>query len=152
MRIRLADLQDALIIAEMSRNLIEVGLGWSWKEQRVLRSITDQDASVAVACEADRVIGFAIAKYRREEAHILLLAVDQASRRRGVGAMLVRWIEETAVIAGIGIVYLEARLNNVGARAFYAALGYREFRTEPGRYRGLESGVCLGKDLWLERQ
>lgn len=132
----------------MSRDLIEKGLGWSWRRQRVVNCMKDRNAAVAVACEAERVVGFIIAKFRFDEAHIVLLAVDRTRRRRRVATRLVRWIEKTALVAGIGIVYLEARLNNAAARAFYCALGYKEFRTEPGRYRGLESGVCLGKDLW----
>ena len=150
--IRPANRQDARRIAEMSRDLIERGLGWSWQQQRVMNCMTDQNTTVIVACEAGRVVGFVIAKFRLDEAHIVLLAVDQTCRRRGIASSLVRWIEKTALVAGIGIVYLEARLSNAGARAFYEALGYKEFRTQPGRYKGLESGVCLGKDLWLQRQ
>lgn len=147
--VRLASGQDARCIAEMSKNLIEVGLGWSWTVERVTRSIWDRNTNVAVVCDAHRVIGFGITKFKAEEAHIVLLAVADAWRRRGVGTMLIRWIEKTALIAGVGIVYLEARLNNAGARAFYRTLGYKEFKAIPGRYKGLETGICLGKDLWV---
>ena len=132
----------------MSRSFIEVGLGWSWTENRVTRSINDRNANVAVACEANRVVGFGITKFRADEAHMVLLAVDENRRRQGVGTMLMKWIEKTALVAGIGMIYLEARLCNVDARAFYRSQGYKEFKTEPGRYRGVETGVCLGKDLW----
>lgn len=132
----------------MSRDLIERGLGWSWTEARVAASLKDRSANVAVACDGGRMIGFCIARFGMDEAHILLLAVDPGHRRRGVATALVRWIEKTALVAGIGIVYLEARLNNAGARNFYRALGYREFMRQRGRYRGIETGVCLGRDLW----
>ena len=132
----------------MSKNLIEAGLGWSWTEHRVLASLKDRATNVAVAFDGDRLIGFCIAKFRVDEGHILLLAVDEAHRRRGLGTALVHWMEKTALVAGIGIIYLEARLNNAGARKFYETLGYREFKLEPGRYRGIETGVRLGKDLW----
>jgi len=46
-------------------------------------------------------------------------------------------------------VYLEARLTNGTARAFYARLGYREIQTLPGYYQGREACVRLAKDLWL---
>lgn len=147
--IRLATGQDARYIADMSKNLIEVGLGWSWTEKRVAASINDRNTSAAVVCDADHVIGFGITKFKDEEAHIVLFAVDKARRRLGVGTILMRWIEKTALIAGIGIIYLEARLKNTGARAFYRDLGFKEFKTQPGRYKGLETGVCLGKDLWM---
>ena len=149
-KIRLASERDARQIAEMSRDLIEVGLGWSWTEKRVLANIRDKDTNVAVAHNAGRVTGFVIAKYRADEAHIVLLAVNKASRRKGVGTALMKWIEKTALIAGIGVIYLEARLINTSARKFYQALGYKEFKTERGRYNGVETGVQLGKDLWYE--
>jgi ribosomal-protein-alanine N-acetyltransferase len=146
--IRLGSQRDAVQIAEMSRQLIEVGLGWTWTPPRILRSLQDRDTNVAVAHDHGRIIGFGITHYRLNEAHIALLAVERASRRRGVGTALIRWIEATALTAGIGVVYLEARQSNVGARAFYRQLGYREVRLEPGMYRGIEAGVSLARDLW----
>jgi ribosomal protein S18 acetylase RimI-like enzyme len=139
---------DAVQIAEMSRQLIEVGLGWSWTPGRILRSLQEPDTNVAVAHDSGHIIGFGITQYGLHEAHIALFAVDRANRRRGVGTALITWIEATALTAGIGAIYLEARLNNVAARAFYRQLGYREIRIEPGMYRGIETGVRLAKDLW----
>ena len=146
--IRLASQRDAVQIAEMSRQLIEVGLGWSWTPGRILRSLQEPDINVAVAHDSGHIIGFGITQYRLNEAHIALFAVDRANRRRGVGTALITWIEATALTAGIGVLYLEARLNNSAARAFYRQLGYREIRIEPGMYRGIEAGVRLAKDLW----
>ncbi len=148
--IRLASQRDAVQIAEMSRQLIEVGLGWTWKPGRIIRSLQDRDTNVAAAYSGGRIIGFGITQYRSNEAHIALFAVERASRRRGVGTALIKWIEETALTAGIGIIYLEARLSNVAARAFYRQLGYREIRLEPDMYGGIEAGVRLAKDLWLQ--
>ena len=132
----------------MSRDLVETGLGWSWTARRVLASLADRDTSVVVAHDAGKVIGFGIARFRTDEAHILLLAVDRQHRRRGVGTALVKWFERSALVAGIGLIYLEARLSNAGARSFYRMLGYTEFKLETGRYRGREAGVRLGRDLW----
>ena len=147
-QIRLASPRDAVQIGEMSRELIEVGLGWSWTPRRVLRSLHEPDTNVAVARDSARMVGFAISHYRLDQAHIALLAVDRSIRRRGIGTALVKWTENTALTTGIGVVYLEARLSNVGARAFYRKLGYREIARVPGMYRGIETGVRLAKDLW----
>ena len=101
--IRLACERDALHIAEMSRQLIEVGLGWSWTPARVLRSLHDRNTNVAVAHDGGRIIGFGIAQYQSDEAHIALFAVESTRRRCGVGTALIRWMEETALTAGIGV-------------------------------------------------
>lgn len=147
--IRLAGRADAMPIARMSRDLIERGLGWSWRTRRVLHSIDDALTNVAVAAASASPVGFGIMKYHDDEAHLLLLAVMPAWGRRGVGSALVAWLEASARAAGIGQVYLEARVGNVAARAFYRRLGYGEIQLRPGYYQGVEASVKLAKDLWI---
>lgn len=149
--IRLAGQRDALQIAEMSRTMIEVGLGWSWTPARIMRGLQHPDINVAVACHDRRISGFGIAVYRSDEAHIPLFAVAGECRRAGVGTALMRWIERTVLDAGIGVIHLEARAANTGARAFYRALGYREVCTEAAMYGGVEAGVRLVRHLWPAR-
>jgi ribosomal-protein-alanine N-acetyltransferase len=147
--IRLALRADAASIAGMSRDLIEHGLGWSWHGRRVLRSIDDARTNVAVATEGEGPpIGFGIMKYHDDEAHLLLLAVQPAHGRRGIGSALVGWLESSARVAGIGQVYLEARAGNAAARAFYRRLGYGEIQRVPGYYQGVEPSIRMAKDLW----
>jgi ribosomal-protein-alanine N-acetyltransferase len=148
--LRLARESDALRIAQMSRDQIERGLGWSWTTQRVLRSIADAETNVVVALAAGKLAGFAIMKYHDDEAHLLLLAVQPSARRQGIGAALVAWLEQAALTAGVGQVWLEARQGNVAARAFYRHLGYREIQVLPGYYQGREACVRIARDLWLE--
>ena len=92
-------------------------------------------------------LGFGIMKYADEEAHLLLLAVDPAHARRGLGAALVAWLEDSARVAGVGPVYVEARATNAAARAFYRRLGYGEIQRLPGYYGGVEASVRMAKDL-----
>jgi len=91
--IRFANRADALAIAEMSRDLIERGLGWSWTKERVTRCLRHPDSNVVVAIRnADRA-GFGIMKYGEDEAHLLLLAVRPGHARCGVGRTIVDWLE-----------------------------------------------------------
>ena len=147
--LRLARRGDAQAIATLSRDLIERGLGWSWTARRVLRSIGDADTNVLVALDgAGRLQGFAIMRYGDDDAHLLLLAVQQAQGRRGIGSSLMAWLEAAALVAGVRRVLLEAREANAPARAFYRRLGYREVELLPGYYQGREDSVRLLKDLW----
>lgn len=154
--LRLAAPADAAAIARLSRDRIESGLGWSWTEARVLKSIEQVATNVIVAQPRGAararqpVHGFGIMRYRDDEAHLLLLAVHPSACRRGAGTAIVEWLERSARVAGVGQVYLEARVSNAGARAFYAELGYHEIQTLPGYYQGREACVRLAKDLWLE--
>ena len=68
--IRFATRADALAVAEMSRDLIETGLGWSWTKERVMRSLRHPDTNAIVAVRAAHRVGFGIMKYGEEEAHL----------------------------------------------------------------------------------
>jgi ribosomal protein S18 acetylase RimI-like enzyme len=147
--IRLATLADAARIGEMSRDLIEYGLGWRWTPNSIRRCIRDPATNVAVAATAHgSVAGFAVMRYTDDEAHLILLGVDPAFRRRGIASALIAWHEKAALTAGIGTIYVEARATNAEARALYGRLGYREVQFVRGYYHGVEHGMRLAKDLW----
>ncbi|MEO7433731.1 MAG: GNAT family N-acetyltransferase [Dokdonella sp.] len=146
--IALARPADSRRIAMMSRDLVEHGLTWRWTPQRILRVIHDASINVAVARDKGALAGFAVMQYKDDEAHLLLLAVDYAYRQKGVGSALMGWMEATALVAGTGCIYLEARKANAQARQFYARLGYREVAEVTGLYSNNEDGVRLAKDLW----
>ena len=148
MRIELATLSDAAELAAMSRDLVETGLGWSWTPSRVIRNIRSPDNIVLVANNRQGIDGFAIMYFGREEARLNLLAVRPDCRRAGVGRRLIQWLEASALVAGISVVYLELRADNKGARAFYEKLGYRRVGHLPGYYCGRESALRMARDLW----
>jgi len=68
--LRLATGDDAPVIARLSRDRIEQGLGWSWTAPRVLRSIADAETNAVVALDGEQMLGFGIMKYRDEDAHL----------------------------------------------------------------------------------
>jgi ribosomal-protein-alanine N-acetyltransferase len=104
-----------------------------------------------VAVGTSEPLGFGIMKYDDDEAHLLLLAVQMAWARQGIGTALVGWLERSASIAGVARVHLEARASNASARAFYQRLGYRETQSLPGYYQGREACVRMVRDLRAER-
>lgn len=146
--IALARPADSRRIAMMSRDLVEHGLTWRWTPQRILRVIHDASINVAVARAKGDLAGFAVMQYKDDEAHLLLLAVDHAHRNMGVGSALMGWMEATALTAGTGCIFLEARKGNTQAREFYARLGYLEVAEVSGLYSNNEDGVRIAKDLW----
>jgi GNAT superfamily N-acetyltransferase len=60
------------------------------------------------------------------QAYVGELVVAQHAEGRGVGRVLMSAAEEWARARGYGFVILETGAANVGARAFYARLGYGE--------------------------
>jgi len=145
--IRLARHADATAIARMSRDYIERGLGWGWTATRVLRSIRDRATNVAVIHQGGSLLAFGIMRYDDQTAHLLLLAVHPARRRRGMAASLVAWLEAVARTSGIERIRVETRAGSDAARAFYRSRGYAEKERITGYYRGVEDAVRLEKDL-----
>jgi [ribosomal protein S18]-alanine N-acetyltransferase len=145
--VRLATPVDACAIAEMSREYIEHGLGWTWTRERVLKAIHETSTNVAVVLEEDRVLGFGIMLYGDQRAHLSLLGIRTLHRRRGLATLLLAWLEKSAVVAGIECVRLEARSDNAVALAFYRKQGYVQTGVVTGYYRGVLDAVRLEKKL-----
>ena len=152
--IELATHADASLIAALSRDVVEQGLGWSWTAPRVLKALRDETTNVIVARTrtkaGEALAGFAIMRYGDDSAHIVLFAVDAALRRRGVGTALVTWLEETARTAGINTIALEARSSNREGRAFYERVGFNEIGVRVSYYRGVEDAVRFENSLLID--
>jgi GNAT superfamily N-acetyltransferase len=91
----------------------------------------DDDHVVLVAATDDGVLGFVTAARSphftgREEAHVGELVVAESAERSGAGRALMHAVEVWAAERSLTRVSLETGAANVGARRFYAALGYLE--------------------------
>ena len=146
--LRLATTWDSEHLAQMSRDFVEQGLGWSWTSTRIRQKIQCPENIVLVAHTRKALIGFAIMYVGFEEARLNLLAVSPAYRHRGIGRQLVQWLEQSALVAGVSVVYLEVRASYQGAQRFYERLGYRQVEHVSGYYSGRESALRMARDLW----
>lgn len=142
-----ATLADALPLALLSRDLVEVGLPWSWRPDRIAAAVQDPESVVLLARSGPEIAGFATMLYHDRNAHLSLLAVAPRWRRAGVGSRLIEWLETTALVAGVEWIGLEVRARNKGARTFYEHLGYQARDYVPGYYRGRESAIRMRRDL-----
>jgi ribosomal protein S18 acetylase RimI-like enzyme len=140
---------DAREIAEMSRDLIEQGLTWSWTPARVQHFICGTDSSVVVARRERRIAAFGIMHYGDEVAHLNLLAVATAHRRQGLGRQLMGWLTTTAIEAGVFRINLELRSRNDEGRIFYESLGFDALNVVQGYYQGREAALRMTRRLGL---
>ena len=101
-----------------------------------------------LVASVDGVIeGFAIMKFNEEDAHLLLLAVQPATRRSGIGRAMVDWLEKSCRTAGVRHIRLEVRVSNKPARQFYERLGYRLVSQVAGYYEKREAAAVMAKSL-----
>ncbi|HVO90276.1 MAG TPA: GNAT family N-acetyltransferase [Casimicrobiaceae bacterium] len=141
--ITFASRRDARTMSLLSRDLIEAGLGWGYRADRVARMIDDPDTVALVARDAVMPIAFAVMKFGDERAHLALLAVAERHQRCGVGRRLLTWLIESAMTAGIVSVHVELRADNRAAFAFYRSLGFAETLRVPGYYQGRETAIRM---------
>jgi ribosomal-protein-alanine N-acetyltransferase len=95
-------------------------------------------------------VGFALALDLGREAEILSLGVLREHRRAGVGATLLDAVCSEARERGIRSVVLEVAVNNVAARALYAANSFIVVGHRRNYYRqagGLVDGLILRREL-----
>jgi ribosomal-protein-alanine N-acetyltransferase len=140
--IRLARPADAPALAAMSRDTIEAGLPWRYREPEMLRFMRSPRYNVIVAESADFasagfLAGFAVMGYGDSDAYLALLAVDAAQRRGGIGRRMLDWLIKTADIAGMETISVELREDNAIARLLYGARGFVASGLRPGGYYGV---------------
>jgi [ribosomal protein S18]-alanine N-acetyltransferase len=141
--LRLADVGDADTIAQMSRDLIESGLGWRYRADRVRRLITRRDTSALVACDRHGTVGFAVMQFDDEHAHLMLLAVRPSHQRQGVARQMMQWQLHSARVAGMVSLHLELRASNRAALHFYRSLGFVQTLVLAGYYEQRESAIRM---------
>ncbi len=143
----LARSADAREIAEMSRDLIEQGLTWSWTPARVQHFISGSESSVVVARRERHIAAFAIMHVGDDVAHLNLLAVAPEHRRQGLGRRLVDWLTATAIEAGVFRINLELRKCNDTVRTFYERMGFDRLGIVQGYYQGREAALRMSRCL-----
>lgn len=134
---------DATALSLMARDLIEAGLGWEYRAERIARFIDDRDTVVLVARDRGDAIGFAVMTFGDERAHLTLLAVSPTYQRRGIARRMLAWLMESASVAGVSSIHVELRAGNTAARRLYRSSGFVETLRLPGYYRGRESALRM---------
>jgi len=146
---------EAADMAVLSRDLIEAGLSWRYTPGRIAALIADPECTVLVACEGGGVVqAFAVMHFGDELAHLALLCVRPARQRRGIARRLLKWLMESARVAGITRVDLELRADNAGALAFYHRLGFVQTQLVEGYYAARiaarRMSLRLGAEDWSD--
>ena len=142
---------DAPRIARLSRDVIEAGLGWTYRASRIGALMSETETVTLVGRTRLQPVGFAIMRFGDERCHLILLAVDPAHQRRGLARRMVEWLVESALVAGMASIHVELRASNAAALAFYAAMGFSETFRVPGYYRGRETAVRMLRMLRTTR-
>ena len=106
----------------------ETAAHWSTEQYDALFA-DDAQARIAIVaveeCDDAFTLGFLVARCLPDEWEIENVIVEAESRRRGVGAALVRAVLAAARSAGVLSVILEVRESNRPALRLYESIGFR---------------------------
>lgn len=100
-----------------------------------------------IVCESrEGISGFLLGVIERAyEARILILAVDERARGKGIGARLVKLFEERFGDRAIRRINLEVRLSNETAIRLYEKLGFEKRKVLPRYYADGEDAYLMTK-------
>lgn len=94
-------------------------------------SFTDAGGAFLVVDDGTRLVGMGgVRPTGPRRAEVLRVRVHPARRRRAVGTLLMRALEDEAIATGVRELHLDTATNQPEALAFYEALGYERTGTE----------------------
>jgi ribosomal-protein-alanine N-acetyltransferase len=141
MQLRAFHPDDLPTLYEIDQACFIPGIAYSKRE--LSSFIRHRNSQTWVAEENGAIAGFLIAQREpRKILHIITIDVVAASRRRGVGSLLMDAVEAWAREQSIELIGLETAVENLAAQQFYAARGYLKV-DEMDSYYG------DGKNAWV---
>lgn len=110
------------------------------------KALTDLMASPGVfvlkAGESDKPAGFVMVRIVLDEAEILTITVDPASRGKKLGTELMEAVAVLAVAKGVKSLFLEVAEDNEAALALYGRLGFERVGRRAGYYERVSGAVA----------
>ena len=113
--------------------------GEAWTRSQCAGILPMQGVHLVVARDADNdeIVGFSLSRAVAGDAELLLLAVDPARHRRGIGTLLLEEFLEVSESSGAERIHLEVREGNP-AIAMYRTAGFVTAGRRRQYYRGAD--------------
>jgi ribosomal-protein-alanine N-acetyltransferase len=93
------------------------------------------------------IIGFVIGIVQKKEGHILVIAIRDDFKRKGIGAFLMKRLIDIYEKKGITRLKLEVRASNVAAISMYKHLGFKITNRLKHYYENGEDGLLLRREM-----
>ena len=134
------------------RTAFDPRYGESWSALQFAGSLGQSSSFARQALDdTGRCAGFSLCRTAGPEIELLLIAVDAAARRRGLGTLLIEAAVADALRRGASEMFLEVRENNLTARNLYARSGFRDVGRRPDYYAGSSgarfAAITMRKEL-----
>ena len=144
--IRTYEENDEAAVAALWREVFPDAPAHNVPEEDIRRKLAVQRELFFVAVDGGDVVGTALAGYDGHRGWVYYVAVKPSRRRRGIGAALMKRVEERLAAMGCPKLNLQVRAPNRDAVLFYEKLGYVvEERVSMGKR--LEGVAAASKEL-----
>ncbi|MBQ1703725.1 MAG: ribosomal protein S18-alanine N-acetyltransferase, partial [Oscillospiraceae bacterium] len=105
-------------------------------------------ADFLLACEGERLLGFAIAHLAGDDSELFNICVAESERGRGIGGALIDECVRLAEKRGAGRMLLEVRASNKTARSLYLKKGFQVLGVRRNYYEfPTEDAVMMEREL-----
>ncbi len=109
--------------------------GEAWSEAQCRGMLALPGAALLIAETTEVPLGFALIRTVLDQTELLLLAVNPANHRGGIGSLLLSEIQSLCRNMGARQLHVEVRQNNA-ALEFYKSFGFDAVGSRPNYYRG----------------
>lgn len=123
----------------------------AWTLAQTREAMLIPGTALLTAGAADAPLGFALARSIFDATELLLLAVDPARQRSGVGRSLIEALIAEGRAIGVRSVFVEVRSDNL-ARFFYMKSGFVEIGSRKNYYRNATGQYSDAVTMALEIQ
>jgi len=133
------DLPDVMAIENASFSM-------PWTEAMYYNALRDENERFYIADESGWVVGYAVVGLAAPDSELLTIAVDRASRRRGVAWELLTWTIGQLRLSGCDTLYLEVRRSNEAAKSLYRRFGFEPVGLRSNYYASpVEDAIIMKK-------
>lgn len=136
--IREATMTDAKALCDLNNNEMGYDVSLDFTKEQLTLILMDKSHHVLAVFEDDvssQVIGYIHAEiyrelYAEDVLNVLGIAVKESQQRKGIGKLLIQWLEEEAVRRDIHMIRLNSGASRVSAHHFYQTLGFEEIKIQ----------------------
>jgi ribosomal protein S18 acetylase RimI-like enzyme len=122
---------------------IEQTFGAEAFSKRTLR----QQLKNTIVLKDEEVLGYCIFFKFKNSARIYSIAVDEKHRRKGLGKILLKEVENRCQEMGIAKLTLEVAIDNIAAQHVYSLMGYTKIKDLSDYYDLGRHAIKLSKNL-----
>jgi ribosomal-protein-alanine N-acetyltransferase len=136
-RLRRGGVDDLEDVMHIMTSAFEPSFGEAWTRSQCAGILPMHGVSLAIAEQDGKPAGFSLVRVVADEAELLLLAVDPARQREGIGQALLDEFIAASLAAGAHRLHLEVRDGNP-AVGLYLSSGFAPVGRRRNYYHGPE--------------